>query len=229
MKHSSTQELFKYWNLRRGRDLAPERDAIEPDAIRRILADTFILGFDARAEHQFRLAGTRVCAIFGRELRGEAFLRLWGSASQPSMRDLLTVLEDESIGIAAGATGHTADGAKLDLEMLVLPLKHRGRLDARALGAIVPVNAPSWFGHNPVIDLTLGPLRYVDPAVEAALPPPPSPRQALVPAHTERRSRRAARAATDAGHELPGVPPLSCAPGGRIRHGLIVYEGGLLE
>ena len=78
MKHPSTRELFDYWNARRGRRLAPERDDIEPGHIRRVLADTFIFAFDEGKGHPFRLAGTRVCALFGRELKGEAFMRSVG-------------------------------------------------------------------------------------------------------------------------------------------------------
>ena len=74
MKHTSTRELFAYWDRRRGRRPAPERGEIEPGPIRRVLGDTFILSFDEPAGHPFRLAGTRVCALFCRELKGEGFV-----------------------------------------------------------------------------------------------------------------------------------------------------------
>src|SRR5258705_7752830 len=64
MKQASSRDVFNYWNERRGGRPAPDRSEIEPGAIRRALGDTFILAFDAGAEHPFRLAGTRVCALF---------------------------------------------------------------------------------------------------------------------------------------------------------------------
>ena len=70
MKHPSNRQLFEYWTKRRGRRSAPERGEIEPGAIRHVLADTFILAFETGAGHPFRIAGTRVCALFGRELKG---------------------------------------------------------------------------------------------------------------------------------------------------------------
>lgn len=214
MKHPSIQELFKYWNSRRGPDLAPDRDAIEPGGIRHILADTFILGSTAQDEYRFRLAGTRACAIFGRELRGQSFPGLWAEAGRPAMRSLLAVVADESIGIAAGVTGRTADGATLDLEMLVLPLKHRSRRDGRMLGALVPSQIPYWFGLNPVLDLTLGPLRYVGHREEIFA------RAALVRAEQSRPSPA----------ETHGVvSALGYGPGGSSRRGLMIYEGGLSE
>ena len=82
MKHPSNRELFEYWNTRRGRRSAPDRNEIEPGAIRHLLADTFILAFDASGGHPFRLAGTRVCALFGRNLKGASFLDLWAASSR---------------------------------------------------------------------------------------------------------------------------------------------------
>ena len=89
MKHAASQELYAYWEERRGQRPAPERAEIEPGAIRQVLSDAFILALDDRAGHPFRLAGTRVCALFGRELKGERFIGLWAAASQPIMSDLL--------------------------------------------------------------------------------------------------------------------------------------------
>src|SRR6188474_1899724 len=72
MKHPSNRELFDYWNERRGERLAPERADIEPSAIRHILGDTFVLEVSGIESHLFRIAGTRLCALFGRELKSES-------------------------------------------------------------------------------------------------------------------------------------------------------------
>ena len=146
MKHSSTRELFDYWNMRRGSRSAPERSEIEPGAIRHILADTFMLTFDPRAGHPFRIAGTRVCAAFGRELKGVGFTEIWARASKDPIRDVLTTVASESVGVVAGASGRSHSGAALELEFLVLPLAHRGGASTRILGALVPTEVPYWLG-----------------------------------------------------------------------------------
>ena len=184
MKHPSICELFDYWNERRGQRAAPERGDIEPGDIRGVLADTFILAFDAPASHPFRIAGTRVCALFGRELKSEAFVDLWTAESRQLVRDLLTVVAHETIGAVAGARAANAEGAALDFELLMLPLYHRGRTDARVLGALVPIKVPDWLGTSTFGPLALGTLRYIGPgtATDAA------PR--LVPAMLNGRPRR---------------------------------------
>jgi hypothetical protein len=108
MKHAASRELYAYWEERRGRRAAPERAEIEPGAIRGALSDAFILSLDAARGHPVRLAGTRVCALFGRELRGEPFLRLWAADSRTIIAGLLAILGDERIGTVAARPGGTA-------------------------------------------------------------------------------------------------------------------------
>ena len=163
MKHPSTKELFEYWNARRGRCPAPDRGDIEPGAIRRVLADTFILSYDERAGHPFRIAGTRVCAMFGRELKNEAYVDLWAAECRQLARDLLAVVAAESVGVIASARGVGADRIPRDLEVLLLPLSHRGRTDMRVLGALAPAGSTAalWVGVSTLTKLTLGTLRYL--------------------------------------------------------------------
>jgi hypothetical protein len=193
MKHTSTRELFDYWNKRRGARPAPERSEIEPGAIRRVLADTFMLTFDPRGGHPFRIAGTRVCAAFGRELKGVGFTEIWAPASRDLIRDLLASVATESVGAVAGATGRSGAGAPLALELLALPLAHRGGASTRILGALVPTEVPYWLGAEALGSLILGTTRYLGPLTG----PYAVPRSA------------------------PAVPSNA-----RVRHGLLVYDGG---
>jgi hypothetical protein len=171
MKSASTSRLFAYWNERRGSRLAPERGDIEPGAIRDILGDSFILAFDPDADHPFRLAGTRVCALFGRELKGEPFVQLWDQVSRKVLREMTTIVADEAVGLIAGANARTAQGSDADLELLLLPLYHRGKMHVRLLGLLVPVETPYWMGAEHVTALTLGAMRHLGPAIETISAP----------------------------------------------------------
>jgi hypothetical protein len=176
MRHPSIRQLFEYWNLRRGRRAAPDRADIEPGAIRKILADTFILSFDETTGHPFRIAGTRVCAAFGRELKNEGFLDLWAADSRQHVRDLLNVV--------ASARGTSTAGTAHDVELLALPLSHRGRTNARVIGALAPRDAAYWLGACTLGSLTLGTLRYLGPGIAPTAEPAP-----IAPARPEGRIR----------------------------------------
>jgi len=161
MKHSSTRALFEYWNRRRGRRPAPARSAIDPADIRHILGDTFILTADFVDEIRFRLAGTRVCALFAREIKGEAFNALWSEPGSKQIGDLLTAVTNENNGVVAGVIGRTEDGAEVDLELLLLPLAQAGATRVRALGVLAPLVPPYWLGEQPVVELELKTLRHI--------------------------------------------------------------------
>jgi hypothetical protein len=139
MKHAASRELYTYWQALRGRRAAPQRAEIEPAAIRHVLSEAFIVALDRNAEYPFRLAGTRVCALFGRELKGQSFVSLWDEASRSTMRDLLHLLTSEKVGTVAGVTAQNTEGEPLDLELLLLPLIAPRPMLARSIGVLAPI------------------------------------------------------------------------------------------
>jgi hypothetical protein len=168
MKHPSNRELFDYWNEQRGDRLAPDRADIEPAAIRKVLGDTFVLSVNGMENHQFRIAGTRLCALFGRELKGESFLKLWQRSGQTAIREMIAVVMEEKVGVVASVTGATSDEtlAPLQLEMTVLPLAYHSRSEARVMGALAPMAAPYWLGAKAIGPLALGMFRHIGSALE---------------------------------------------------------------
>ena len=161
MRHPSTKAVFDYWNAQRGTRAAPERADIDPIAIRHALGDTFMLAVDFVDELRFRLAGTRVCALFCREIKGETFAGLWNETSSDLIQELLGIVTSENVGAVAGLRGRAADGDTLDLELLLLPLAHSGHARVRALGVLVPARPPYWLGEKPVAELELTTLRHI--------------------------------------------------------------------
>jgi hypothetical protein len=171
MKHAASRELYAYWEERRGTRPAPERADIEPGAIRGVLSDAFILGLDHFGNYPMRLAGTRVCALFGREIKAESFLDLWTPPCRRVVADLLAILADEYVGTVAGVTAQNSAGEAIDLELLFLPLGTRRPSTARAIGVLAPLTIPSWLGVTAIGPLTLGNRRHIGPASERRLLP----------------------------------------------------------
>jgi hypothetical protein len=161
MRHPSTKAVFDYWNAQRGTRAAPERADIDPIAIRHALGDTFMLAVDFVDELRFRLAGTRVCALFCREIKGETFAGLWNETSSDLIQELLGIVTSENVGAVAGLRGRAADGDVVERELLLLPLAHSGHARVRALGVLVPARPPYWLGEKPVAELELTTLRHI--------------------------------------------------------------------
>ncbi len=175
MRHSASKELFAYWDkCRRGRPV-PERSDIDPGDIRRILGDTFIVACDEKAGYPFRLAGTRMCAMFGRELRAAPFIGLWEQYSASEIQDELAKLCKDGAGIVASVVAQTADDRDLTLEMLLLPLRSAHQPSGRVIGTLAPIDHPYWLGTIPLQSLTVDALRHIGSKSGTFRPSPPIP------------------------------------------------------
>ena len=162
MKTTSCRRLYDYWNERRGSRAAPERGDLDPGAIAPLLSDSFMLAVDAAAGHPLRLAGTRMCAWFCREIKGESFDRLFTDDCRRDVKDLVAIVSDELAPLVAGISAKSAaDLPSASLELLLLPLYVRGRGDSRLLGMLAPLNVPYWMGTYPLVELSLGARRHL--------------------------------------------------------------------
>ena len=163
MKNTSSQIVYEYWDHLRGERAAPERGEVEPGKIRDALADTFVLEMDA-GHAVFRLAGTRVSALFGQELKGTSLDDLWKDPpDKDDLGRLLDAVMNETAGAVAGLVAETQENERLHLEMLLLPLRHRGKTHARMLGAMSPVSTPRWLGLRPIVGLRIISVRMMWP------------------------------------------------------------------
>jgi hypothetical protein len=203
-------ELFQYWNrLRRDRP-APRRTEIEPADIKNLLANTFIIEADARGEAVFRLAGTRLCAMFGRELKSFAFASLWTQRDQRVIARLMYGALHQNAVTVIELEATSRGGRTIALELIALPLT--GSADGpRALGSIVAMEKPFWLGADPIAECRIQSLRAVDPDVEPVFlrnrPSVPVPPLAA---------------------DLLGRRKDDSPAGRRVRH-LVVLEGGREE
>jgi hypothetical protein len=162
MIHQATNDLFRYWNELRGERTAPERNQLDPGAIRHVLADTFMLEFDTEHRFPFRLAGTRVNALFDAEQKGRSFLELWPSEERRNLAGILMTVADGVCPVVAGAVAAPAGRDACAFELLFLPMRHHGKTHSRILGMIKSVKNPAWLGMLPIGPLELRSLRIVD-------------------------------------------------------------------
>lgn len=206
MKQDGSIQLFHYWDRLRNGRRAPKRTEIEPSDIKSLLADTFILEEDGRKEAVFRLAGTRLCATYGRELKGFSFPSLWKEKDQRLIARLTYgVFSMKSVAVVS-FIGFNRDERAIPFELLLLPLDG-GAESSRCMGILSAGRRPLWLGVDPIRETRIEGVRVIDPDREPAL----------------LRSRAAI--------SVPGLVPSASAIGGtpplgrRIRH-LVVLDGG---
>ena len=162
MKQDGSIALFQYWNrLRDGRP-APKRTEIEPSDIKTLLADTFILEKDTRGEAIFRLAGTRLCAIYGRELKGFSFPSLWREKDQRLVARLVHGVFEAKAVVVVAFEGISKNRRSNAFEMVILPLDG-GVENPRCLGAMSAGQKPFWLGADPIVEAQVESVRVIDP------------------------------------------------------------------
>lgn len=150
MKQGSPQTLYSYWNQVRAGRLAPQRLEIEPSQIAGILSETFMLERIDAATYQFRLAGTRLCEQFGRELRGTNFLADWEEEDLRTLKRLLATVSGQAAGLSLTIEGASDDRHRVEFEAMLLPLTHGGTRISRIIGAMSPKTTPYWLGSDPL-------------------------------------------------------------------------------
>lgn len=141
MKHPANQEFYAYWDRKRAGALAPERSDLEPEQVRHLLGDIFVLSCDPAAGYPFRVAGTRMCALLGADLKGRSFISLFSGGDQDDIADILGIVSEENQPTVAGLTALTPDGGRFHLELLLLPFSARSHSPVSMTGLLAPLTA----------------------------------------------------------------------------------------
>ena len=174
MRLQNTKQLFAYWNRLRGSRSAPERGEVEPSDIREVLGDTFILEIAPQLRTiSFRLAGTRLCAAYGKELKGFGFLGIWAEENNFDVAKAVANVYRDMQPAVLTYTAETDQGRGIEYEALLLPLAPAADGNSRILGIATPVRPPYWLGAEPLQTNRLRTMRLLDvktPPIAPALP-----------------------------------------------------------
>ncbi|MBB3234597.1 PAS domain-containing protein [Phyllobacterium endophyticum] len=162
MRNDGTNELFGYWNRLRGTRAAPERREVAPASIGKNLADTFIIQALGHGEPRFRLAGTRICSIYGRELRGLAFASLWQTRDRSNIARLVKNSMTNKSVVQLNFEGRTTRGRKALFQLILLPLANEAN-DRHVLGMVTSPGRPFWLESDAIIENRIQSISIIDP------------------------------------------------------------------
>lgn len=175
IRHQANRDFFQYWNTIRAHAPAPEQKSMDPARIGEALPDVFIIDVAPTGAYEMRLAGTRLCAMWGTELRGMDALALWEGQDREGAEMLFhSVLEDGAVAVVSLEVANER-GQTLDVEMVAMPLLRgsgrtpgRGPSDPapgvkRIIGAFTPWQQPFWLGQMPITRQRIVSVRMVWP------------------------------------------------------------------
>lgn len=165
MKQVSTRSLFHQWNVCRGSQAAPERTQFDLAACDDVLGDAFVLNGDSLGTLRLGFAGTRLCNLFGTDLRGQQWPGVWEPDARSELADFIRFAIDEQVGTVAGVGARTAFGTQW-LELVILPFMPVAGVPARMIGALSSAAPVSGLDRA---TLGISSWRHVGPMSEPAL------------------------------------------------------------
>jgi hypothetical protein len=158
LKHPSIHRFLAYWNRLRGNAQVPELAGVDPNMLRELVNDGFVL---SRADHySFGFAGTQLCTRFGRNLANQEFSTLFDAGSRREAEEVVTLVEDEAIPVVAGIAAMGGNGTRSHLELLLLPFAGRAPASINVAGVLLPFEINADVLSEPV----LSSWRYVHPS-----------------------------------------------------------------
>lgn len=125
--------------------------------MRELLGDIFVLSYDPNGGYPFRVAGTRVCALLGHDVKGQEFVGLFAPPSRHEIEDIIGVVAEEKLAAVAGVMAEAPDGTSVPLELLLLPFNTRAHTPISLTGLLAPFAT----GHHALSNLTLSSWRYM--------------------------------------------------------------------
>lgn len=188
MKHPSTIAIFSEWQRLafavNGNLQAPQRGSLSPRRLGRHLSELFLLQIDQPYAPVFRLAGTQICKVFGRELRTIDFLPLWPVQHRPALEEMIGSVNQLLIPTLSHHWGISCAGRRLSFEMLLAPLAPSSHQKINMLGSLSILDEVSWIGSDPLILADLRTIMPLSPDLTIR-PNTPSPQALRVNGRTQ--------------------------------------------
>jgi hypothetical protein len=178
--HPGSRQLFRHWEMLRAERACPTREEFEFGPIKNQLPDMLVIDRDfLRNSFKFRLAGSRVCGLFGRNLTGCDVMTGWDRFESDVMaRHLNTVLNQKQPAVIRMRLS-TDRGQVVAAELLALPVKMRGSQRMQIIGGLFPFRAAQSLGHSSIAKQELVAARVIwtehempENSVEGAVMPP---------------------------------------------------------
>ena len=136
MRNPIFNNLFEHWSALRGHSDVPNRCEIDPRVFPDALENTFIFERIAEGDFRARLAGMNLCDMMGMEVRGQSAASFMRHSERDRIQQVLSqILIRPAIGELT-LTGRDITGKKVEVNMILLPLRSDMGEVNRVIGGI---------------------------------------------------------------------------------------------
>lgn len=161
MLHPGSRALFRYWETIRGEMSAPPRDWLDLKTIRNLVPFLFMIERKHGKDHAWRLAGSRVCDLWGMELTGKPAFTQGERFERETVARLLDGVIDEHQPFVLRFRLKSALGMNMAAEFVGLPMLSRDGQSTYVFGIITPFRDVSRPRHDHVTGFELSAARTI--------------------------------------------------------------------
>jgi hypothetical protein len=159
--HPGSRALFRYWEAVRGEMSAPPRDWLDLQKIRMLVPHLFMIERKPDRSYVWRLAGTRVCDLWGKELTGRPAFTEGDRFENESIGRLFDGVVDAHQPFVLRFRLNSANGLSVAAELVGAPLRARHGAATFVFGVVMPFREVTWARHDPVTSFELSAARTI--------------------------------------------------------------------
>lgn len=137
--HPGSRRLFAHWEALRGERPYPSRDEFTFAPVKDLMADMVIIEQDATGHaYRYRLAGSRACAIFGKNLTASDAVLGWDSFEASLLSTHFERALKDFQPMLARMRFVTDTGLRFAAELIAMPIQVRGSSRVQLIGGLFP-------------------------------------------------------------------------------------------
>ena len=172
--HPGSRALFRHWEAIRGENSAPRHAQLDLSRIRELVPSLFLAEHSFRNGYMWRLAGTRVCELWRRELTGTPIMTGWDGFERDTIERLFNGVVRRHQPFILRFRLTSSLGHMIAAEMIGLPILARHVKMTHVFGAILPFRDLALLGYDSVTRLEIQSARVIwtEPVPAEPLPPP---------------------------------------------------------
>lgn len=125
MLHQAAQKLLDHWQDLAAHSALPGRHQLDPLILGSALPALVLADIVSPDYLRLRLAGSRLCTLYGREMRGTNLLDLWRGDCRRTLRSLIGNLHAQAVPAHLNLLAHYATDTAVPGDLMLLPLADR--------------------------------------------------------------------------------------------------------
>jgi hypothetical protein len=146
--HPSSRMLFRFWEGSRAEKAAPRREDLDLKQVRQLVPHLFIAEYDSHTRaFRWRLAGTGICQLYGRELTGGNMLAGWDHFEADTIGRFLAGTVRHLQPCLMRFRYHTDRGQVVGAELAGFPLTASDGRSTHILGGLFPFRETATLDH----------------------------------------------------------------------------------